>query len=207
MRVRLKWAWGAVALLAAALAGCGNPPGQGNAPDPGVLTLTLRPTDTTVDGLALASATMRLEHVEILGDVPAGDRSMLSSAEVDLLGAPSQYVFSMLPQGVYSRVRAAIDHLRLQGSWRGTPLRIDVEGEDQGLIDLRTATAQELGPGHDVMLTASIDVGSWFAGALLDQATPFAGQILIDEYDNHGVGTELAARAIASVTLADAPVQ
>lgn len=206
MRVGLKRAGGAVALLAAALAGCGNPPGRTN-PDPGVLTLTLRPGSPAVSGLQLDAARMELEHLEILGDVPAGDRATLPSAEVDLLGAPSRYVFSMLPQGVYSRVRASLDHLELQGSWRGMPLHVDVEGEDHGLIDLRTASAAELAPGHDVTLDADIDVGSWFAGDLLDQATAIGGQIEIDEYVNGGVGAELVARAVASVSLEDAPIQ
>jgi hypothetical protein len=206
MRVGLGRNWGVAALLAAALAGCGGAPDTTQSSDPGVLTLRLRPTHTAVDGLELDSATMRLEHVQILGDVPAGDRSMLSSADVDLLGAASQYEFTMLPQGVYSRVRCVIDRLRLEGAWRGTPLRIDVDSDDEGLVDLRTAAAQELAPGHDVAITAAIDVGSWFAGALLDQATPIAGQIFIDEYANRSVATQLAGRALASVTLEDAPV-
>lgn len=209
MRLGLRQAWATTALVGAALAaGCGQAPGTANPPD-GVLTLEITPADTTVASLQLSSATLRVENVSVFGDTAPDSRSMLSNANIDLLSAGSRFTFTMLPEGVYSRVRFALERVELQGTWRGTPLQAQLEAEDDGganVVDLRSAGA-ELAPGHDVTLSVSLDVGSWFAGALLDQAVASSGSIRIDEYDNTTVGQTLVSRVLGSFSLADPPVQ
>lgn len=206
MRFGVRRACSALTLLAATLAaGCGGMPTAPN-PDNGVLTLTITPADTAVTSLQLDSAALEVENLSVLGDVAPDSRSMIAKANIDLLSAGSRFTFTMLPQGVYSRVRFNIHHVVFQGTWRGVQVQCQIEiGDDGvgGIVDLRTATGGELAPGHDVTLPVTLDVGSWFADNLLDAAVQSGGNIQIDEYNNTAIGQQLATRALSSFTLSD----
>jgi hypothetical protein len=197
--------WGRVAALAAALAltGCGN--GPVTPPDEGVLTLRFVPTSPAVSPLALSSSRLTIENLTLLGDVAPDGRSMLSELTIDLLSSGVSFMFTMLPQGLYSRVRFSVDKVVLEGSWRGVPLHVQLEVDNAPIVDLRSAAGVEVGPAQDVLLAIRIDGASWFAGNLLDTAVVASGEIVIDSGNNLTIGEQLLARVAASFSLDDHP--
>jgi hypothetical protein len=194
--------WGATAL-----AGCGSQPGNGGPPD-GVLTVAVQPTVSAVSGLQLTSGHMQIEGLTVLGDVAPDGRSMVSEFNLDLLSAGASFSLSMLPQGVYSRVRLNVDHASVAGTWNGTPLTVSLESDDGAAVDLRS-NGVEVTPGHDGELLLGVDAGAWFAGNVLDGATVVAGQIVVDSLHNATVATQLISSIPGSFTLQDstAPVR
>ena len=195
-----------------ALGGCGHSP-DGQTPNDGVVTLRIDPTPTAVAGLTLTSGTLRIEGLTVLGDVATDGRAMVSEFSLDLLSSGTSFTLSMLPQGLYSRVRFGIDHANVAGSWRGAPFVVALEGEAEGgggsgAVDVR-ASAVEVAPGHDAELTVATDYAAWFGNNLLDGATPDStGQITIDGSHNLTVAATLWPRITSSFSLADTtPVQ
>jgi len=197
---------GALLVAAALLSGCGQSPGM-QPPAGGVLTLNLAPSAPSVSGLSLSSAKIQIENLTVIGDVASGHASV-SELSLDLLGATQSFTFDMLPQGVYSRVDFRVDSLQAQGTWRGVPLQIQLEPGDgsAATVDLRSSSGMELAAGHDVTFTVSVDGGSWFAGNLLDSATQSSSQIVVDQYNNTSIGSQILMRALASFTLHDSPI-
>jgi hypothetical protein len=198
--------WGA-----AALGGCGGQPG-GSGPQPGTLTVDVKPAVSAVTGLHVTSGRVQIEGLTVLGDVAPDGRSMISEFNLDLLSSGASFSLSMLPQGVYSRVRFTVDHAVVAGTWRELPLSISIEGGDDAgsasVVDLRS-NGVEVTPGHDGELALGLDAGSWFAGNILDSATPVQNQIVIDGSHNATVAAQLLARIPASFALQDstAPVK
>jgi hypothetical protein len=197
--------WGATAL-----GGCGGQTG-GNGPADGTLTLDVRPTVSAVTGLQLSSGRVQIEGLTVLGDVAPDGRSMVSEFNLDVLSSGASFSLSMLPQGVYSRVRFSVDHATVAGTWRGMPLTVSVEPDDDNgasVVDLRSAGV-EVTPGHDGELAVALDAGAWFAGNVLDGATPDQGQIVVDNSHNAAVASEIISSMLGSFTLQDsvAPVQ
>jgi hypothetical protein len=132
---------------------------------------------------------------------------MLSEIRLDLLSAGQSFSLTMLPQGVYSRVRFTGDQVELEGSWRGVPLKVKLEQQGEGNpVDLRS-NGVEVAPGGVATFAISVDVASWFAGGLLDSATATQQEILVDAANNPAVAAQLAARVAASFGLHDSPVQ
>lgn len=191
-------------LGASALVGCGNPSGSG--PPAGTLTVDVTPTVSAVSGLHITSGKMQIEGLTVLGDVAPDGRSMISEFNLDLLSSGASFSLSMLPQGVYSRVRFTVDHANVAGTWRDVPLTIAIEGGDDGgsasVVDLRS-DGVEVAPGHDGTLALGVDAGSWFAGNILDGAPAVQNQIVIDGSHNAAVAAQLLARIPASFTLQD----
>ncbi|MGZ3428653.1 MAG: hypothetical protein ACXVCV_18500 [Polyangia bacterium] len=194
--------WGAIAL-----SGCGSQPGGNGTPD-GVLTVAVQPTVSAVAGLQLSSGRMQIEGLTVLGDVAPDGRAMVSEFNLDLLSTGASFTLSMLPQGVYSRVRFHVDHATVAGTWRGTPLTLAVETSDGSTVDLRS-NGVEVTPGHDGELALGVDAGAWFAGNLLDSALVDQGQIVVDGSHNVTVAAQILSRLPGSFTLQDsvAPVR
>lgn len=209
MRARIGVRSGCVGALLVAVAltgGCGQSPGM-QPPSGGVLTLNLTPSPISVSGLSLQSAKVHLEGLTVIGDITSA-RANPSELTLDLLGAMQSFTFDMLPQGVYSRVDFRVDSLQAQGTWRGVPLQVQVETPDgsSSTVDLRSSSGMELGAGHDVTFTVSVDGGSWFAGNLLDSAAQSSSQIVVDANNNTSIGSQILTRALASFTLHDSPI-
>jgi hypothetical protein len=196
----------ALAAAALALVGCGAPAG-GSTPNGGELTLDFAPTSPAVAPLQLTSAKLQVEQVTVIGDVAPDARSMISELSIDLLSAGVSHTFTMLPQGLYSRVRFHVDEMAAQGTWNGVPLVVRVDfGDASSPIDLRSSAGVEIAPGHNGMLTVAIDGASWFGSRLLDGATQSSSQILVDGTNNVAIAQALATRVAASFALHDSPV-
>lgn len=183
----------------AALAACGPP----MHPPPGTLTVAFKPQAASVANLTLSSATMMVDHVVPLGNGPPPGlpppRPPLAIDALSTIGASID--FDHLPQGVYSRVQFSVDAVQIQGSWRGTPLTAMIGMFGGNLIDLRSPTGEEIGPGMDATLTVDIDVAGWFAGNVLDGATPSGGQIVCDMQNNPMVTGQLSMHVDSSFAL------
>lgn len=206
-RIGVRTGWvGALLVAAALLSGCGQSPGM-QPPAGGVLTLNLTPSAISVSGLSLQSAKVQIEGLTVIGDITAA-RANPSELSLDLLGAMRSFTFDTLPQGVYSRVDFRVDSLAAQGTWRGVPLQVQLETPDgaPATVDLRSSSGMELGAGHDVVFTVTVDGGSWFAGNLLDSATQTSSQIVVDQYNNTSIGSQILTSALASFTLHDSPI-
>jgi hypothetical protein len=192
-------------LLAAAslsaMTGCGNTPG-GTGPAPGTLTVDVKPAAVAVSGLVLTSCKLQIEGLTVLGDVAPDGRSMIHEFTLDALSSGTSFSLSMLPQGVYSRVRFSVDQMSAAGTWRGTALSLSLEGGDNSVVDLRS-DGVEVTPGHDGELALGVDPGSWFAGNVLDGATVASNQILINGTTNGAVGAQILSAVPASFTLQD----
>jgi len=193
----------AACLGAFALAGCHGLGGT-TPPADGVLTVRITPAPLAVDPLVAQSAKLQIEKLTVLGDVAPDGRAMVSEFNLDLRSSGAAFTLTMLPQGLYSRVRFNIDHFALQGTWRGMPLQISVEHEEAGAaIDLRSAGV-EVTPGHDAELVVGVDSSTWFADNLLDSATVEGGQIAVDGSHNTALAATLTARLATGYTLQDA---
>lgn len=189
-------AFGVLALVAAS--GC--TPATMPPPASGTFTFDLLPTVPAPGDLVITSGHLKLEQVMVLGDVTPDDRSMLDEIDLDLLQPGRSFTFSMLPQGLYSSVRFSIDHLELQGSWKGVPLQISVEPDD-AVVNLRSPIGQEVGPGSSAHFSVTFDVGAWFAGNLLDSAQVASGQIAINGQTNAALAKQLMTQVLASFAL------
>ena len=190
-----------------ALTGCGNSPG-GSGPPAGTLTVDVAPMTSAVNGLVLSAGKVEIEGLTVLGDVAPDGRSMIREFSLDLMSPGSSFSLSMLPQGVYSRVRFNVDNVSVAGTWKSTPFTIALDGGDNTIVDLRS-NGVEVTPGHDGALSVSVDPGSWFAGDLLDSAAVSQSQIVVNLTTNTAVGAQLLARVPGSFTLQDstAPLQ
>jgi len=145
---------------------------------------------------------MKLDHIVVFGNVPPPPNvgQMLT---VNALGAAQQVKIDMLPQGVYSRVQFGFDMVSISGTWKSTPFTAFLSPPPRAMppVDLRSANAQELGPEMDITFPVALDVGSWFANDLLDQATPMGGQITCDMVQNPDVTMQMTMRVHDSFSL------
>ena len=142
--------------------------------------------------------------VTVFGDVAPDGRSMLNEVSVSLLDSGRAFVFSMLPQGLYSLVRLRVHEVHVDGTYRGVPLHISFEDESSAPVDLRSPSGVDVVPGHDGTFSISIDDNAWFANQLLDSASASGGQIVITGQSNGTVLNTLASRIMSSFTLAPA---
>ena len=191
--------------VVAALVGCGGPP-TNPPPTNGALTLSVTASPTAVPGLVVSSGGMQIDGLTVLGDVAPDSRSTVREFSLDLTSTKgAAFTLSMLPQGVYSRVRLAVGHVDLQGSWRGIPLHLQFETEDDNgaWVDLRAADSVELAPGVNAGFALSVDHGAWFAGNLLDSATITQSQILVDYANNASLTAQIVSRLPGSFALHD----
>jgi hypothetical protein len=194
-KLGVRWfALGAVLGLLA----CGGP----DAHHPGKLTLSVLPSAASTPDLVLTRATMRLEHVQVFGNVPPPRPPPPIDLSFDALasGGVSQ-MFAHLPPGVYSRVQLSVDDVMIEGTWRGTPFTARFMMFGGAPVDLRSLSGHELTPDDDLDLIVTVDVSSWFAGNLLDSAMATGGQITCDGLNNQPVTMELIDRIRRSFAL------
>jgi hypothetical protein len=147
---------------------------------------------------------MEIEGLTVIGDVAPTGQSMVAEFALDLTSTGNSFTLSALPQGVYSRVRLFVDHVTLDGSWRGAALHFGYETEGAaGAVDLRS-NGVEVTPGHDGELAVAIDAGAWFAGNVLDGAVADVnGALTVDSLHNPTIAATVAARIPASFSLKD----
>lgn len=195
--------WAAALLCgASALAGCDGH-GGGQMTTNGVLTVDVRPTTMPPAGLTISGGRVHIEGLTVLGDVAPTGRSMVSEFSLDLASTGASFSLSELPQGVYSRVHLNVESVGVTGSWRGMPLQFAYETEPSIGVDLR-ADGVEIAPGHDGELAVGVDAGAWFAGNVLDGATPDGnGALVVDPSHNPVVAATVASRVGASFSLSD----
>lgn len=190
---------GLLVAIAAGAAACGPPDGH---PPPGKLTVAFAPAAANVTDLTLTSATMMIDRIMPLGNAPPPGPPPPTHLTVDALAAAGASIdFDRLPPGVYSRVQFSVDVVMAQGTWRGTPFSALVGMFGGNQIDLRAANGVDLDAGQNATLTVGIDVGSWFAGDVLDGATPSGGQILCDMQNNPATTGQLSMRVNSSFSL------
>jgi hypothetical protein len=183
------------------LVGCGPGP---TPPPPGVAYVKVTPTPPSLADLTVTSAKMSLDHIVIVGNVPPPPNGgPMINLHLDALGQSQEAKIEMLPQGVYSRVQFGFDMVMMSGTWKGTPFTVMFSPPPRAMppVDLRSANAQELGPAKDVTFAVGLDVGSWFANGLLDQATPSGGSITCDMTQNPDVTMQLGMRIHDSFSL------
>jgi len=191
------------AVFGVALVACG-PPEQH--PMPGIATVDVAALPLSVPSLTLSTAVLHIDHIELIGDAgspngrppPPPDPGM---ADLDLLGSGVLFTFDRLPQGVYSRVSVVFSNVRLDGTWRGTPLHAQLASFHGPPVDLRSAAGKELSSGQNISFTVTVDTGSWFAGDLLDGAMAVNGQLVLDDQHNATIAAQVAMRIGASFSL------
>lgn len=181
--------------------------------DPGKLTVTLTPHTIALPGLTLDSVTAHIRGVQVYGDVPpTGPPPDPDHLDFNpATDTPVSLTWDSLRQGIYSRVRLNVAQVNLSGSWRSTPLTIDLgrppngmgppPGPNEGLVDLRSATGKELAPGEDVAFTVDVDAPSWLDATLLDSAVAQNGEIHCNQMDNEAVAAEVMQRVLYSFSL------
>lgn len=190
----------ALLVCAAALAGACGPPKP--PPPGGTLTVTFAPGPASVANLTLTTATLTVDHVQPIGNVPPQMPPPPMILTINALSPDGASLeFEHLPPGVYSRLQFSVDSATIQGTWRGTPLSAEI-GLFGGIpVDLRSNGGAQLGPGQDATLTVAVDVAGWFAGDVLDMAMPMGGQILCDGQHNQTVTNRLSMQVNGSFTL------
>ena len=187
----------AVALLGG-LAGCGGPDDR---PRAGELSVTFIPLPASVPELQLTSATMRLSHIGVFGNAPPPvGPPPPNDLAFDALDGGVRRDF-MLPPGIYSRVQLAYENVVINGTWRGTPFQVRLAMMRGFPIDLRATVGRALSVDNDVAFVVDVDVGSWFAGNLLDGAVASGGQIICDPLTNPAITMELGMRIGRSFVL------
>jgi hypothetical protein len=185
---------------AALLAGCGPPASR--PPQNDTLTLTFSSTPLSAANLTVQSATLALSGIVVFGDTSSAmgrdqDRPVL---DIVAAGAADVHV-EELPPGVYSRVSFNADNMMLRGSWRGTPLQIDVGEFGGGMVALRSRAGQDVGGSNGAHFDIVADPNAWFAGNILDQAMIVDGQIRCDLRANGDVAGALINRIAGSFSI------
>jgi hypothetical protein len=176
-------------------------------PEPGKLTVAFTPEPPSIPELTLSSATLVIDHLQPIGNGPPPMPPPPMPLMIDVLStAPVARIFDPIPPGVYSRVIFSVDNrngpaVNLQGTWRGTPFVARLGAFGGNPVDVRGTVGAEIEPGRDATLSVQIDVGSWFAGNLLDQATASNGQITCDMMNNPQVAGALLMRVDQSFSL------
>jgi hypothetical protein len=179
------------------LSACG---GSMAPPRPGEAAVQFLPEGPQVADLTLDLASLRLARVVVLGDAPPPPMGPMPPPEVDLdlrSGGITMRFTDLLP-GVYSRVQLDFHAVMLAGTWRGTPFVAHLEPQRGTRVSLRAVAGQELVAGQDIAFTVAVDVTSWFADQVLDQAMVQAGSITCDDRANPLVSMQLADRVARS---------
>jgi hypothetical protein len=183
-------------LLAVGCGGTSAPP----PPTTGEIDVQFTAKPSTDARLAITGGRLGIDELDLFGDV-SSNRAMAQGVEIDPTSTQVQSVMlTGLPQGIYSRLRVKPETVELQGTWRGTPLAIAFELDDQW-TDLFAQGAPELTPGATLAFPVTIDEGAWFAGVDLDQATASGGQIQIDGTQNSAIMQSIANALLGSFTL------
>jgi hypothetical protein len=195
------------ATLATSLGGCSgstaSPTVDGGNVEAHQLSLGFSLGAPALAGLELTAGMLELERVSVFGDVAADERTVVRHFLLSVPKDKRDQIFPDAPFGLYSRVQAGPLELHAQGSWRGTPLDIDLENTDLS-VDLRGA-ALDYSPEQSARFEIVIDAGAWFDAAALDDARVSFGKIRVSSTQNTDLAASIVSGMRGSVTLASAP--
>jgi hypothetical protein len=190
-----------LAMLTLALLACEDGPSAG--PQPGIATVAFAPRPLTLPYINLSSARLRLDRLEVIGNVPPPPPPpqqgpppqelppRMPGFDLDALSKSSSTSIEDLPQGLYSRVRFILGRITLEGSVQSTNFHVALRPFGV-IVDIRAPNPQELGFDRDIAFDVGLDPNLWFppglfAGATLDSR----GDIVLDDATNAYVGAAL----------------
>ena len=165
-----------LAMLTLGLLACSDEMPAG--PQPGVATVAFAPRPLTIPYIGLTSAKLRLNRLEIIGNVPPPPPNQPPpdhpppdlpprppGVDLDALSEDgASATLEGLPQGLYSRVRFLLGRITLEGCVQGT--RFHVALMPFGVVvDIRASAPQELGFDRDIAFEISLDPNFWFPPA------------------------------------------
>jgi len=203
---------GAAAL--AGLAACGSSPAEPTPASP-LVTITFVPASLAVDGLALTTATLHLDHIRAVGDAPPSSPPpgaaplVVDSLDLDALGTGVSLTQDV-PQGLYSRVELMFRDVMLVGTWKGAAFTAHLATFQGPRVELRATTEQEVAAGGTISYTVSVQPSQWFFDAtmqpVLDAATVDAsadagGTITCDDMQNSSVAMTMTTEIVGSFSL------
>ncbi len=168
-------------------------------PQPGIATVAFAPRALTIPYIDLSSARLRLDRLEIIGNVPPPPNRpppdepppWLPSIDLDALSEGTSATVEDLPQGLYSRVRFLLGRVTLEGTVLSTRFHVTLRPFGR-VVDIRASTPQELGFERDIAFEITLDPNFWFPpglfmGAMLDSR----GDIVCDDVTNTWITSAL----------------
>ena len=178
-------------------------------PQPGVATVAFAPRPLTIPYINLTSARLRIDRLEIIGNVlpppptqpppdhpPPDSPPRFPGVDLDALSDGASATLERLPQGLYSRVRFLLGRITLEGSVQSTRFHIALMPWGVG-VDVRASAPQELGFDRDIDFDVSLDPNFWFPPGLFQGATlDSRGDIVCDDVTN----TQIAAALTYAMT-------
>ena len=120
-----------LAMMTLALLACSDDTTSG--PQPGVATVAFAPRSLTIPYIDLSSARLRLDRLEIIGNVPPPPPNRpppdeppprLPGIDLDALSEGTSATIEDLPQGLYSRVRFLLGRVTLEGTVQATRFHV-----------------------------------------------------------------------------------
>ena len=200
----------ALALVTLVLLACSE--GTASGPQPGVATVAFAPRPLTNPYIDLSSAALRLDRLEIIGNVPppppSPDRPPPQDPpprppgiDLDALSEGTSATVEDLPQGLYSRVRFLLGRITLEGTVQATRFHVTLRPFGR-VVDIRASVPQELGFERDIAFEVTLDPNFWFPpgvfqGAMLD----VRGEIVCDDVTNTWITGALTDAISASFRL------
>ena len=197
-----------LALITLASLACSEDPASG--PQPGVATVAFAPRALTIPYIDLSSAKLRLDRLEIIGNVPPPPPQFpppdeppprLPGIDLDALSEGTSTTVEDLPQGLYSRIRFLLGRVTLEGTVQSTRFHVTLRPFGR-VVDIRASTPQELGFERDIAFEVTLDPNFWFPpgvfqGAMLDSR----GEIVCDDVSNYWITAALVDTVSASFRL------
>jgi hypothetical protein len=179
-------------------------------PQPGVATVAFAPRSLTIPYIDLSAAKLRLDRLEIIGNVPPPPPNgfppdepppRLPGIDLDALSEGSSATVQDLPQGLYSRVRFLLGRVTLEGTVQTTRFHVTLRPFGR-LVDLRASIPQELGFERDIAFEVTLDPNFWFPpglfqGAVLDSR----GDIVCDDVTNNWITAAMVDTVSSSFRL------
>ena len=194
--------WLAYAALFA-LGACGQPshtaPTDAGVDGPLQLTLSVSIAPPVLAGLVITHGELELERLGLFGNDGYDSRSEVPRVDLAFDAAVQQFAFPDAGFSLYSRVRAEVDHLLIQGTWNNTPLLINTE-EDERIVDLR-GPDQELSPTQPASFGLKIDGARWLDADALNAVPVVNGVIQLDVAHNPALLDALVGKLVASFLL------
>ncbi len=184
-----------LAMLTLGLLACADETAAG--PQPGAATVAFAPRSLVIPYINLTSASLRLDRLEIIGNVPPPNQPppdrppRFPSVDLDALSDGASATLERLPQGLYSRVRFLLGRITLEGTVQGTRFHVALMPFGAG-VDIRASAPQELGFDRDVAFDITLDPNFWFPPGLFQGASlDGRGEIVCDDVTNTSVAGAL----------------
>jgi len=183
---------GGLAMLTLGLVACSDEMGAG--PQPGVANVGFAPRALTIPYINLASAKLRIDRLEIIGNVPPPPPDpnrpppefppRVPSIDLDALSDGASATLERLPQGLYSRVRFLLGRITLEGAVQNTRFHVALMPFG-AVVDIRASAPQELGFDRDIAFDIALDPNIWFPPGLFQGAQlDGRGEIVCDDVTN-----------------------